>query len=34
MKLMREGQQPKEIRAYIDSTYSHFGPSTDTPPVP
>ena len=31
MRLKREGQSPGEIRAYIDATYSPFGPSTDTP---
>lgn len=30
MRLMNEGRSPKEIRAYVDSTYSAFGPSTDT----
>ncbi len=31
MRLMEEGQSPQEIRAYVDATYSQFGPSTDTP---
>lgn len=31
MRLMREGHKPIEIRAYIDATYSQYGPSTDTP---
>lgn len=31
MRMMREGHKPIEIRAYIDSTYSQYGPSTDTP---
>ncbi|MBI5670584.1 MAG: hypothetical protein HZC41_21530 [Chloroflexi bacterium] len=30
MRLMRDGRSPTEIRAYVDSTYSSFGPSTDT----
>ena len=30
MRLMADGRSPKEIRAYIDSTYSPFGPPTDT----
>jgi hypothetical protein len=28
MRLMREGRGEAEIRAYIDATYSKFGPST------
>jgi hypothetical protein len=31
MRLMDEGQSAQEIRAYVDATYSAFGPSTDTP---
>ncbi len=31
MRLLREGRSSIEIRAYIDSQYSAFGPSTDTP---
>lgn len=31
MRMMREGQKPIEIRAYIDATYSQYGPSTNTP---
>jgi len=31
MRLMEEGRSPQEIRAYVDATYSQFGPSTDTP---
>jgi len=31
MRLMREGHKPIDIRAYIDKTYSKYGPSTDTP---
>jgi hypothetical protein len=30
MRLMNEGRTPKEIRTYVDATYSSFGPSTDT----
>lgn len=30
MRLMAEGRSPKDIRAYVDSTYGAFGPSTDT----
>jgi hypothetical protein len=33
MRLMREGKDPKEIRAYIDAEYSQYGPSTDTEPI-
>ena len=31
MRLLREGRSSVEIRAYIDATYSAFGPSTNTP---
>ncbi len=31
MRLKRDGRSPQEIRAFIDATYSAFGPSTDTP---
>ena len=31
MRLMDEGQSAPEIRTYIDTTYSPFGPPTDTP---
>ncbi len=31
MRLMREGHKPIDIRAYIDKTYSKYGPATDTP---
>jgi hypothetical protein len=31
MQMWREGYKPIEIRAYIDATYSQYGPSTDTP---
>lgn len=34
MRLLQEGKDVKEIRAYIDAEYSKYGPSTDTPPVP
>ncbi|MCB0015270.1 MAG: hypothetical protein KDE34_25310 [Anaerolineales bacterium] len=30
---MQEGQDLKEIRAYIDAEYSKYGPSTDTEPI-
>jgi len=33
MRLMREGKDETTIRDYINTTYSPFGPSTDTPPV-
>jgi len=33
MRLMREGKEAKEIRAYIDAEYSQYGPSTDTEPI-
>ncbi len=31
IRLSEEGKSDQEIRAYIDATYSPFGPSTDTP---
>jgi len=34
MRMLDEGKPLKEIRAYVDRTYSRFGPSTPTPPVP
>lgn len=33
MRLMRDGKDVATIRDYIDTTYSPFGPSTDTPAV-
>lgn len=27
MRLLRQGQSPAEIRAYVDSTYAKYGPS-------
>jgi hypothetical protein len=33
MRLMAEGKDKKEIRAYIDAEYSQYGPSTDTEPL-
>jgi hypothetical protein len=33
MRLLGEGKELKEIRAYIDAEYSQYGPSTDTKPV-
>lgn len=27
MRMLREGQSPQEARAYVDATYSKFGPS-------
>lgn len=29
-RMTEEGKSPKEIRAYVDVTYSSFGPPTDT----
>lgn len=34
MRMLDEGKSLKEIRAYVDKSYSRFGPSTPTPPVP
>ena len=34
MRMLDQGKSLKEIRAYVDRTYSRFGPSTPTPPVP
>lgn len=31
MRLLAEGRSSQEARAYIDATYSAFGPSTNTP---
>ncbi|NOZ06426.1 MAG: hypothetical protein GXP41_08775 [Chloroflexi bacterium] len=31
--MTQEGKSAKEIRAYIDSTYSKYGAPTDTAPV-
>lgn len=33
MRLLREGQEIKTIRAYIDAEYSQYGPPTDTEPI-
>jgi len=33
MRMTREGKSAREIRAYIDATYSKFGPPTNTRPV-
>jgi hypothetical protein len=33
MRLLEEGQNLKDVRAYIDAEYSQYGPSTDTKPV-
>jgi hypothetical protein len=34
MSMLDEGKPLKEIRAYIDRTYSKYGSPTPTPPVP
>jgi hypothetical protein len=33
MRLLRDGKELKEIRAYIDAEYSKYGPPTDTQPI-
>jgi ferredoxin len=33
MRLLDGGKALKDIRVYVDTTYSRFGPSTPTPPV-
>jgi len=33
MRLYRQGQSLKDIRAYVDKTYSRFGQPTDTAPI-
>lgn len=33
MRFMRQGKPLVEIRAYVDRTYSKFGPPTDTEPI-
>jgi hypothetical protein len=34
MKMMDERKRLKDIRAYIEKTYSRYGASTPSPPVP
>ncbi len=34
MRMMQEGKELAEIRAYIDAEYSQYAPPTDTEPVP
>lgn len=34
MRMLDEGKTLRDIRTYVDRTYSRFGPSTPTPPVP
>ncbi len=34
MRMLDARKPMKEIRAAIEKTYSKFGPSTPTPPVP
>lgn len=34
MRLLEDGRDMKEIRTYVDATYSKFGPPTDTDPIP
>ena len=33
MRLMREGKDLRTIRTYVDTTYSQYGPATNTEPV-
>jgi hypothetical protein len=33
MRLLEEGRELVEIRAYVDAEYSQYGPSTDTEPI-
>ncbi len=33
MRLRAAGKSAKDIRAYVDTTYSQYGPPTNTPPV-
>jgi hypothetical protein len=33
MRMWQEGKDLVAIRAYVDSKYSRFGPSTNTEPV-
>jgi hypothetical protein len=33
MRLLEEGRELKEIRAYIDAEYNKYGPPTDTQPI-
>jgi len=32
--MIDQGKRLKDIRAYIEKTYSQYGTSTPTPPVP
>jgi hypothetical protein len=34
MSMLDEGKPLKEIRTYVDRTYSRYGQPTPTPPVP
>jgi hypothetical protein len=34
MRLLRDGRDLKEIRAFIDAEYSKYGPPTETQPIP
>ena len=33
MRMLNEGKPLKDIRDYVEATYSKQGPSTPTPPV-
>jgi hypothetical protein len=33
MRMMREGKDLQEMRAYIDAEYSQYGPPTNTEPL-
>jgi hypothetical protein len=33
MRMLDDGKALKEIRTYVEATYSKHGPSTPTPPV-
>lgn len=33
MRLMRQGEDVKKIRAYVEAEYSQFGPPTNTAPI-
>ena len=33
MRMLDEGKTVKDIRAYVEKTYSRFGPSTPRAPV-
>jgi uncharacterized GH25 family protein len=33
MRMLDDGKPLREIRVYVETTYSKYGPATPTPPV-